>query len=209
MLPENAPLLGSFLGINVAGEPPLADLVERVRQAAADVAKNWTVRLKGQQLLELRAVRLEREGAESAEVFSFAEIEKALAESRRLVLEAPAGRGKTTTLIQLAQQARAGRTGLLAKAGQSVPEPTPLRVQNMVQRLAGFDPLEKAALYASADPRTSAPSRLRLRPSGGNPSGTTTVASRGSRCCRPTPSTRRSSRGPSAPMRRVPRSCVT
>jgi hypothetical protein len=113
MLPTNAPLLGSFLGIMVAADPLLGDFLERVRQAAADVAKNWAAKLKGQPLLDLRAVRLERAGAESQEVFSLAEIDNALAESRRLVLEAPAGRGKTTTLIQLARQARAGRTAFM------------------------------------------------------------------------------------------------
>src|SRR6266849_4525009 len=50
----------------------------------------------------------------------------------------------------LDRQLAAARAALLAKAGQSVPEPTPLRVQTMIQRLADFDQLEVAVVYANA-----------------------------------------------------------
>ena len=51
-------------------------------------------------------MRLDPNGAESADVLSLEQINEVLSQSRRIVLEGPAGRGKTTTLIQLAQHAR-------------------------------------------------------------------------------------------------------
>ena len=114
MLPRNTSLCPRFLGISIEIEPAQGDAIARIRQAALDVAANWATKLKGHPIIALSSVRLDPGGTESAEAFSFADIQKALAESRRIVLEAPAGRGKTTTLIELAQQhAAAGQSAFL------------------------------------------------------------------------------------------------
>jgi hypothetical protein len=114
MLPANASLCASFLGIAIEVEPGQADLIARLRQVVHDVAAAWATKLKGHPVIDLSSVRLDQGGAESAEVFSLAGIQTALAESRRIVLEAPAGRGKTTTLIELAQRhAAAGQSAFL------------------------------------------------------------------------------------------------
>ena len=104
MLRENTSLCARFLGISSEIEPAQRDAIARIREASLDVAANWGTKLKGHPFIALNSVRLELGGADSTEAFSFADIQEALTESRRIVLEAPAGRGKTTTLIALAQQ---------------------------------------------------------------------------------------------------------
>ncbi len=47
-------------------------------------------------------------------------------------------------------QASAQRAALLPQADEALPTPTAMQVQNMVQRLSAFDPLEVEVLYADA-----------------------------------------------------------
>ncbi|HFE43886.1 MAG TPA: hypothetical protein ENJ18_00115 [Nannocystis exedens] len=110
MMPENASLRASFLHLDIDAEPQVADLIDRTRRAAEAVTRTWVGKTKGHPLIDLTAVRLEPNGAESADVLSLEQIDQALSQSRRIVLEGPAGRGKTTTLIQLAQRARTAGT---------------------------------------------------------------------------------------------------
>ena len=110
MMPENASLRASFLHLDVVdAEPQVADLISRTRRAADAVTRTWAGKTKGHPLIALTAVRLDQDGAESADVLSLEQIHQALSQSRRIVLEGPAGCGKTTTLIQLARHA--GTTG--------------------------------------------------------------------------------------------------
>ena len=106
MLPKNAWLCASHLHLNVDAEPHVTDLIDRTRRAADIVTQNWACRTKGHPLIDLTAVRLDRDGAETSEELSIEEIDQALGQSGRIVLEGPAGRGKTTTLIRLAQHKR-------------------------------------------------------------------------------------------------------
>ena len=106
MLPANASLCARFLHRTVDSEPDVADLIDRTRRAAGAVTRNWASKTKGHPLIELTAVRLDPTGAESAEALSLERIDQALSRSGRIVLEGPAGRGKTTTLIQLALRER-------------------------------------------------------------------------------------------------------
>ena len=109
MLPKNAGLCTNHLHLNVEAEPDVADLIDRTRRAAGIVTQNWARRTKGRPLIDLTAVGLDPDGAETSEELSIEEIDQALGQSVRIVLEGPAGRGKTTTLIQLAQcKRRAG-----------------------------------------------------------------------------------------------------
>lgn len=115
MMPENTSLCASFLYIQTAAEPQLADLIARTRRAADAVTDGWASKTKGHPLIELTAVRLDPDGAESADVLSLEQIDQALSQSRRIVLEGPAGRGKTTTLIQLAQRTRTACTPFIVE----------------------------------------------------------------------------------------------
>ena len=106
MMPENASVRASFLYLDGDSEPEVEDLIDRTRRAATSVAKAWAGKIKGHPLVDLTAVRLEPSGRESADILSLGRIDELLRQGSRIVLEGPAGRGKTTTLIQLAQCTR-------------------------------------------------------------------------------------------------------
>lgn len=106
MMPGNASLCASFLRLNVETERGIQELVARTRRAAQAVTVKWARKGIGHPLIELSAVRIDPEGADSAEMLSIEQIDEALSQSGRVVLEGPAGSGKTTTLIQLAQRER-------------------------------------------------------------------------------------------------------
>lgn len=101
MEPENTSLCSSFLGIDVAIDPQIADVVETIREAAAAEVATWAAKTQGP-FIDLLAAQVDDAGRESSQTYSLIQLHEALTESRRLVLEAPAGRGKTTTLVQLA-----------------------------------------------------------------------------------------------------------
>jgi hypothetical protein len=115
MMPENASLRAGFLHLHIDAEPQVADLIDKTRRAAHAVARTWAGKTKGHPLIDLTAVRLDSNGAESADVLSLEQIDQALSQSRRIVLEGPAGRGKTTTLLQLAQRARTAGTPFIVE----------------------------------------------------------------------------------------------
>lgn len=113
MMPENAELGTRFLHLGAHSEPQVGDLVGRTRRAAAAVTATWAGRTRGHPLVDLATVKLDPNGEESAEVLSLEQIDQVLSQSRRVVLEGPPGRGKTTMLIQLAQRERTAGTPFL------------------------------------------------------------------------------------------------
>ena len=106
LMPGSASLLASFLYLKSDAESPAEDLIVRSRRAAEAVTQNWSSRAKDQPLIDLSAVRLDPDGAESDDLLSLEQIHQVLSQSRRIILEGPAGRGKSTTLIQLALRPR-------------------------------------------------------------------------------------------------------
>jgi hypothetical protein len=104
--PRNADICRLQLGIHIEGKPELQILAARTREAVAEVIETWATRprLKGRPLIDLDAEKIE-EGRESHERLSIEDLRASLSQGRRIILEAPAGRGKTTTLIQIAQRA--------------------------------------------------------------------------------------------------------
>jgi hypothetical protein len=107
MDPLNASLLEPHLGLAAPVEPDMQDRLARVRAAAAEVAAAWTRQMAARFLIRLRALRLERDGKDTDQVLGLDFIGRTLNESGRVVLEGPAGRGKTTTLIQIAHSHQA------------------------------------------------------------------------------------------------------
>lgn len=103
-LPDNAQLCRTHLDIPVPYQPAITDLLEQAREAAAAVGADWAAhpRLAGKPHIILNTVALGKSGDDSAEVANTASLRTLLLQGRRIVLEGPAGRGKTTTLIQLA-----------------------------------------------------------------------------------------------------------
>lgn len=145
MMPENASLCASFLHLDINTEPQIADLIVRIRRAAGLVVRTWAAKTKGHPLMELTAVRLDSNGAESADKLSLKQIDQALSQSGRIVLEGAAGRGKTTTLIQIAQRPRLAGTPILVE----LPAWTSSRL-GILQYIAGMPPFQAEGL-TSAD----------------------------------------------------------
>src|SRR5262249_39243193 len=85
--------------------PELEPALERAQAAAKQVADDWdrTFRDPRRPLISLTAVKLNESGY-PIETVTTGSLSTGLSEGQRIVLEAPAGSGKTTTLVQLAQQ---------------------------------------------------------------------------------------------------------
>jgi len=104
-LPDNAQLCRTHLKIPIPYQPAITDLLQQVRDAASTVAADWDAhpRLTGKPRIALNAVALDERGGDTREIVTTSHLRTLLLQGRRIVLEGPAGRGKTTTLIQLAQ----------------------------------------------------------------------------------------------------------
>src|SRR5262249_42771981 len=100
----NVALCRTLLKIHVEIEPDIADLLAKARRAANDVTARWFSQrhLEGEPLVDLRALSIETDGTHG-NVYGVGSIIEALRARHRIVLEAPAGRGETTTLVQIAK----------------------------------------------------------------------------------------------------------
>jgi len=108
-LPEYAGICKQHLGIAVAElEPTVEALLEKALDATAEVTANWSRRFEGMPVIDLRHLLLDDKGNETHEVQRRSGLSKSLAMSQRIEIEAPAGRGKTTTLVQIAREHRSG-----------------------------------------------------------------------------------------------------
>lgn len=106
MLPDNASICSAHLNIHVAVELTTQELVAKAREATGEILAIWFAhpRLAGKPKIELLSITLDKDGRQTGEAFSLPDLSQMLQEGRRIVLEAPAGRGKTTTLLQLAER---------------------------------------------------------------------------------------------------------
>jgi hypothetical protein len=103
--PSNSDICRSQLGIRIETNRELQPIIVRAREAIAETIETWAQRprLRGRPLIDLDAVRVEGE-RESHERLSVEDLRTFLVQGRRIILEAGAGRGKTTTLLQIAQR---------------------------------------------------------------------------------------------------------
>ncbi len=104
--PANSDICSDQLGIAPSMTPELAPALERAREAAKEAADHWDrdFRRTGRPLISLNAFKLDQKG-DPIEQVPTRSLNSALVEGQRIILEAPAGMGKTTTLVQLARQA--------------------------------------------------------------------------------------------------------
>src|ERR1700722_1321705 len=104
MDPANSDICRDQLGIAPSMTPDLAPAYERAREAAKGLADDWDrmIRRTDRPLISLNAVKLNEKG-EPVEAVTTASLKAVLSEGQRIVLEAPAGSGKSTTLVQLAR----------------------------------------------------------------------------------------------------------
>ena len=144
ILQENASLCASFLHLPLDSEPQVADIIDRTRRAAASVARAWAGKTQGHPLVGLTAVRLDSNGAESTDALSLEQIDHVLSQSCRIVLEGPAGCGKTTTLIQLAQRTRTAGTPFMV----DLPAWTSSR-RGILEYIAGMPAFQAEGLTAA------------------------------------------------------------
>ncbi|MEI6093419.1 MAG: hypothetical protein WCQ47_07035, partial [bacterium] len=105
MDPKNASLCRSF-DIEAPIEPDRAEIINKVRDLAIALSKSYLDQplLLGKPLLNLNMTVGDKTEHSEKTFLSFNNIKTELACGRRIILEAPAGRGKTTTLIQLANK---------------------------------------------------------------------------------------------------------
>jgi len=107
-VPDNVGLCAEHLRIAVPPpEPTVEALIQNSLAANGEIIANWSRRLGDNPVIDLRLLRLDEKGAETQEMQQQAGLHDLLSRSHRLVFEAPAGRGKTTTLIQLAREQHA------------------------------------------------------------------------------------------------------
>ncbi len=113
--PANASLCQSILRIPLEIEEDKAALLAKINAASGLMAKRWRARTRTQDhpTIILSGVKLDDAGRETEEHFGEQDIREALWQSHRVSIEAPGGRGKTTTLAGLAAQPRAGEVFLL------------------------------------------------------------------------------------------------
>ena len=143
MDPANSDICRDQLGIDPSMPPELEPDLKRAQDSANELAGNWdrTFRKPGRPLISLNAVKVDERG-NPVEAVS---LQALLTEGQRIILEAPAGGGKTTTLVQLAQHVlAAGGLALLVdlpewiRSGDVLPPDTPPR--NRKKREIGVSP---------------------------------------------------------------------
>ncbi|MGD0227932.1 MAG: hypothetical protein ABSF71_36960 [Terriglobia bacterium] len=118
--PENAHLLEDYLHIPVmAPGIDIDKLAARVRDASSQVSASWHRRTKGMPLIELRAEIVTEENSKASRVAELNDLISEMNRKGRIVLDAPAGSGKTTTLLQLADRhSSAGGVSILVELPQ-------------------------------------------------------------------------------------------
>ena len=107
-LPSNVGLCAEHLGIAVPPpEATVESLIQSALAANGQIIENWSRMLGDKPVIDLRLLRLDEKGVETQEMQQRAGLHDLLSRSHRVVFEAPAGRGKTTTLIQVAREQHA------------------------------------------------------------------------------------------------------
>ena len=152
MDPANSNICRDQLGIAPSMPPELEPALKRSQEAAKELADNWdrTFRKAGRPLINLNAVKLDERGTPVEAV----SLRTLLTEGQRIILEAPAGGGKTTTLVQLAQHA-------LAAAGLALLVDLPEWIRSN-KSLLSF--VAKRRQFASRDVDANLLSKLRGQP---------------------------------------------
>ena len=115
---------------------------------------DWSQRLTGKPLLPLRAWASTATTARMTEVLLLGDIQAGLLRGQRFVLEGPAGRGKTTTLIQIAELLYAGATAIAFLI--ELFRPGPLPETAFLSPIAGMPQLQRRRIDAATLARVSA-----------------------------------------------------
>jgi hypothetical protein len=143
--PENAALCASHLHIQSEVGRSLEKVIGDCRMAIEEVNTAWKSKVEGIPLIELSAGRLTANGMETGSHVELADLEDMLAQGLRISLEAPAGRGKTTTLVQLAERrTAAGSLAFLIDLPSWAQES-----KDILDFIAGMHPFKARSIDAS------------------------------------------------------------
>jgi len=96
----------TYPGIPGMLEQSVEELARKTREAASEILDSWSRRTAGKPLIELQAVTINPDEKSPTDVFTLEDFGRAMNQGSHVVIESPAGRGKTTTLVQLAAQHR-------------------------------------------------------------------------------------------------------
>jgi len=143
--PEQSDVCRYQLGIAPPMAQELKPALKRAQEAAKEIAENWDqiYRKAGRPLINLSAVKLDDKG-NPIEAVTTASLGDALVEGQRIILEAPAGSGKTTTLVQFAQRVlSAGGLPLLVDLPEWVSSG-----RNILSFVAEYPPFKERGLDA-------------------------------------------------------------
>jgi hypothetical protein len=103
--PAQSDICRDQLGIAPSMPRELEPAFQRAQEAAKEITEDWdrAYRKPGRPIINLSAVKVDEHG-NPIEAATTNSLGAALEEAQRIVLEAPAGSGKTTTLVQFAQR---------------------------------------------------------------------------------------------------------
>jgi hypothetical protein len=103
VLPTNASICSSQLGIQVTIEASITDLITKTREAISETVQVWlsNPRLFGQPRIGLQAIKLDDDNRETSEVLELSGLHAALQEGRRLGLKRLRGEGRQPHLSSL------------------------------------------------------------------------------------------------------------
>lgn len=89
----------------ISEESIVDELLVKVSEAVSEVVADRLAhpRLARMPLIELHVVKLDQNGKETDSILDLENLQLVILANDRIIIEAPAGRGKTTTLIQLAE----------------------------------------------------------------------------------------------------------
>jgi Fe2+ or Zn2+ uptake regulation protein len=143
--PENASLCSSVLRIPTMIGVSLEQTASDCRAAMAEINAWWVPRIPGAPLIDLSADELGSRGDQTDSILELKDLQEMLVQSRRVMLEAPAGRGKTTTLTQIAERcADAGNLAFIV----DLPSWTQTR-QDILEFIAGMRPFKARSCDAT------------------------------------------------------------
>jgi hypothetical protein len=134
------------LGIAPSMSQDLEPALESARKAALEVARDWdrTYRKPWRSVINLSAFKLDEHG-NRIEATTTDALRASLGERQRIVLEAPAGSGKTTTLVQFAQRVSSdGGLAFLVDLPSWVSKHT-----DILEFIAEYPPFKAAGLDAA------------------------------------------------------------
>lgn len=151
-LPQHAAICRTHLKIAATDERSISDLAENVRTPVAAVIAGEARRLGNRPRIALTVTVLDDSGLPAQNRFPVTELASALLRGRRVVIEAPAGRGKTTALMLIAEASADEGTPIIVdlpafvRAGGNVLD---FVAQHPAYRARGIDAADLARLAAA------------------------------------------------------------